>query len=402
MLVPVEEVWNECLNESVLDNPQGNSWLYVVIHMNAYAHLLWIQRSSFGVMSGSNLMDIWDCLCKNLEIRDVTLEDVSKKGNVDLRLLCGAAHARSWFDRWGYKVWRESYGVDEVKYEVALAYLRNLDIYQVVEVFRKVEDQYALVHRLEGVLERYRRLSRFPFKTLSDLLAFILTYPAKSRMAKEARTIASIPCKGWTREQIKEALKILINILDTRGPVSGEDLLEYAISTMKNLKCGRHQIVACKENPISNLMEYRLETVPLLTSEAIDYFDDAVFVYETVVLQYPKVGSEYSMVKLCVDIMLKYNYLMKGTKPCCKGSGKKVKCKCGTCKDDGERFLQCNMCEVYEHLKCSGLDKTDTEAYVHICDCCLTEEEEKQLVAEAKEKSKAGLDIIGEDEVRQI
>ncbi|PRQ50510.1 hypothetical protein RchiOBHm_Chr2g0134011 [Rosa chinensis] len=322
MLVPVEEVWNECLNESVLDNPQGNSLLYVVIHMNAYAHLLWIQRSSSGVMSGSNLMDIWDCLCKNLEIRDVTLEDVSKKGNVDLRLLCGVAYGRSWFGRWGYKFWRGSYGVDEVKYEIALACLRNLDISQVVEVFRKVEDQYALVHRLEGVLERYRRLSHSPFKTLSDLLVFILTYPAKSRMAKEACTIASIPRKGWTREQINETLKVLINILDKRGPVSGEDLieaasskvspgelLEYVISTMKNLKCGMHQIVARKENPISNLTEYSLETVPLLTTEAIDYYGDAVFVYETVVLQYPEVGSEYSMVKLCVDTMLNCAYL---------------------------------------------------------------------------------------------
>ncbi|PRQ46750.1 hypothetical protein RchiOBHm_Chr2g0092391 [Rosa chinensis] len=87
-------------------------------------------------MSGSNLMDIWDCLCQNLEIRDVTLEVVSKKGNVDLRLLCGVAHGRSWFDRWGYKFWRGSYGVDEVKYEIALAYLRNLNIYQVATRWR--------------------------------------------------------------------------------------------------------------------------------------------------------------------------------------------------------------------------------------------------------------------------
>ncbi|PRQ46763.1 putative Zinc finger, RING/FYVE/PHD-type [Rosa chinensis] len=382
--------------------------------MNAYAHLLWIQRSSSGVMSSSNLMDIWDCLCKNLEIRDVTLEDVAKKGNVDLRLLCGVAYGRSWFGRWGYKFWRGSYGVDEVKYEIALACLCNLDISQVVEVFRKVEDQYALVHRLKRILECYESLSPSPFKTLSDLLTFMLTYPAKSMMAKEAHTIASIPRKSWTRDQIKEALMVLINILDKRGPIRGEDLseaassevstselLDYAISTMKNLKCARHQIVACKENPISNLMEYGLETLPLLTTEPLDVHGDAVFVYETVVLQYPEVGSEYSMVKLCVDTMLKYNYLMKGTEPCCKGSGKKVECKCGMSKDDGERFLKCNLCEVYEYLKCSGMDKTDTEAYVHICDCCLTEQKEKQLVAEAKEKSKAELDIIGEDEVRQ-
>lgn len=107
-------------------------------------------------------------------------------------------------------------------------------------------------------------------------------------------------------------------------------------------------------------------------------------------------------VKLSVDSVLNCKCLLEGEESYSKDAGKKVKCKCGTYKDDGERLVQCNMCEVYEHLKCSGVDKIDTEVHVHICDGCLTEQKEEQLVAEAKEKSKAELEIVGEDEVRQI
>lgn len=40
-----------------------------------------------------------------------------------------------------------------------------------------------------------------------------------------------------------------------------------------------------------------------------------------------------------------------------------MKRKCGMYKDDGNKLLQCNMCEVYEQLKCSEVDKIDTEVY---------------------------------------
>lgn len=273
--------------------------------------------------------EVYCMICRN-----VTIEDVSKKGDVDLRLFCGVVHGRSWFGRWGYNFWRGSYGVDEVKYEVALAYLRNLDIDQVVEVFCKVEGESSLVHRLKGIL-LYRNLSGLDsIKTLIDMLVFLLTYPAKSRMTTEALPVENIPCKSWTRKQINGAVVVLVKILKNRGSnaitredlsdaasseVSPSGLVDYVISSMRrNLKVGKHQIVVCRENPISKLLEYWLERVPLPATNLIDVWSDVVFLYETIVLRYPKLGSEYSMVKLSVDSLLSCKYLLKGAEPCTK------------------------------------------------------------------------------------
>lgn len=110
---------------------------------------------------------------------------------------------------------------------------------------------------------------------------------------------------------------ILVKILYMRGSnaIAREDLsdaascevnqsglVEYVISSMRrNLKIGKHPIVVCRENPISKMLEYWLEIVPFPTTATIDVYSQTIFVYETIVLRYPKLDTKYSMVKLSVD-----------------------------------------------------------------------------------------------------
>lgn len=47
-----------------------------------------------------------------------------------------------------------------------------------------------------------------------------------------------------------------------------------------------------------------------------------------------------------------------------------VKCKCGTRDDDGERMVACDICEVWHHTRCSGIDDSKTMPPLFVCDSC--------------------------------
>ncbi|CAI9110277.1 OLC1v1010271C2 [Oldenlandia corymbosa var. corymbosa] len=48
----------------------------------------------------------------------------------------------------------------------------------------------------------------------------------------------------------------------------------------------------------------------------------------------------------------------------------KVNCKCGAQDDDGERMIACDMCEVWHHTYCCGIEDSQAAASVFICDTC--------------------------------
>lgn len=51
-------------------------------------------------LSGQQIMGIWDALCTLLATREVTVEDVSNKGSMLLRVLHVAAYGTTWYV-WG-------------------------------------------------------------------------------------------------------------------------------------------------------------------------------------------------------------------------------------------------------------------------------------------------------------
>ncbi|KAL9243829.1 hypothetical protein vseg_017671 [Gypsophila vaccaria] len=47
-----------------------------------------------------------------------------------------------------------------------------------------------------------------------------------------------------------------------------------------------------------------------------------------------------------------------------------VKCSCGATDDDGERMVSCDICEVWQHTRCSGIDDSDGVPPLFVCQMC--------------------------------
>ncbi|KAA8524837.1 hypothetical protein F0562_011260 [Nyssa sinensis] len=47
-----------------------------------------------------------------------------------------------------------------------------------------------------------------------------------------------------------------------------------------------------------------------------------------------------------------------------------VKCECGALDDDGERMVACDICEVWQHTRCSGIDNVDAVPPFFVCARC--------------------------------
>uniref|UniRef100_A0A7N0UKI6 PHD-type domain-containing protein n=3 Tax=Kalanchoe fedtschenkoi TaxID=63787 RepID=A0A7N0UKI6_KALFE len=48
----------------------------------------------------------------------------------------------------------------------------------------------------------------------------------------------------------------------------------------------------------------------------------------------------------------------------------KVKCRCGAADDDGERMISCDMCEVWQHTRCLGIDDAEAVPSLFLCQEC--------------------------------
>lgn len=61
--------WHKPLNEESLDNQ--SHLLHGVIHCNGYGHLLCLNGIEGGskILSGREIMDLWDRICTNLRAR---------------------------------------------------------------------------------------------------------------------------------------------------------------------------------------------------------------------------------------------------------------------------------------------------------------------------------------------
>ncbi|KAL6001238.1 hypothetical protein ACLOJK_006970 [Asimina triloba] len=50
----------------------------------------------------------------------------------------------------------------------------------------------------------------------------------------------------------------------------------------------------------------------------------------------------------------------------------KVDCPCGAKDDDGERMVACDVCEVWQHTRCGGIDDADAVPALFLCARCAT------------------------------
>ncbi|GMY32865.1 PHD finger protein MALE MEIOCYTE DEATH 1, partial [Fagus crenata] len=101
----------------------------------------------------------------------ITVEDVSKKRSMDLRLLYGVAYGHSWFGKWGYKFCRGSFGVAEYNYNKAIEILSSLELDQIIQDFSNTDQ----CRDIKQIIRHCRNMSETQLVTIKDLLRFMLT-----------------------------------------------------------------------------------------------------------------------------------------------------------------------------------------------------------------------------------
>ncbi|XP_021864018.1 PHD finger protein MALE MEIOCYTE DEATH 1 [Spinacia oleracea] len=47
-----------------------------------------------------------------------------------------------------------------------------------------------------------------------------------------------------------------------------------------------------------------------------------------------------------------------------------VRCSCGATDDDGERMVSCDICEAWQHTRCTGIEDTETVPPLFVCQTC--------------------------------
>ncbi|KAJ0098994.1 hypothetical protein Patl1_20932 [Pistacia atlantica] len=309
VIIPNDYHWNKHLKDDVFR--VHNHLLHGLIHCNGFGHLLCINGIEGGCkyLCGREIMDLWDRICTILQARKITVEDVSKKKSMDLRLLLGVAYGHPWFGRWGYRFYRGSFGVAEHNYNRAIEILSSLELDNIMQDFRDTNKW----RQIKQIIHCYRDMSETQLITLKDLLRFMLTFKScasaqkKPIMANNAPSLsiskpsmrASLRNKSlvkdkssnyrkftnlianmdsrWSARRLESSAKVIANALLEkkveefgRGGMSRQELrdaarmqigdtglLDYVLKSMNNVIVGDH-IVHRAVNPRTRLLEYTI------------------------------------------------------------------------------------------------------------------------------------------------
>ncbi|KAI3936878.1 hypothetical protein MKW98_020583 [Papaver atlanticum] len=284
--------------------------LHGLIHCNGFGHLMNINGFEGGskFLSGQQIMDLWDRICTALRVRKITVEDVSHRGSMDLRLLYGIADGHSWFGRWGYTFCPGSFNGTEKAYNTAIEMLSSWNLDDIVQVSGNYE-------YMKKIIEAYRELSKTQLITTRDLFAFMLgnckafskphcvveaitksvqqRLPLKdvtnkhSNSSKISRSrlkntkkpcssskfisFAHMPTNTWPARRLDYAAEVIVNALKAKGSVMSRlelrdaarefigdtGLLDFVLSSSDNLIFGEN-FVCRTRNPVTNQFEFTL------------------------------------------------------------------------------------------------------------------------------------------------
>ncbi|KAL8096782.1 hypothetical protein AgCh_037660 [Apium graveolens] len=452
MIIPVDDEWTKPLDDGVFD--MNTHLLHGLIHCNGFGHLLSINGMEGGskFLYGKEIMDLWDRICTNLHTRKITVEDVSVKRGMNLRLLHGiAAYGRPWFGRWGYRFCQGSFGVTNEKYERAIELLSCLGLDQIIQDFCSSK----LYSDVKRIICYYRDTTR---KYVQNKNAS----KRKNGRCKKFTTLASNLDSRWPMKRMQYVAEVAVNALREKKAANGgyncetsrqevrdaarmrigdTGLIDYILKSMNNVIVGGH--VVCRDvNPQTRVLEYTIEEVcengaavqvdpgsnlvvlsqdqPQAIMPGIDVYSDIAYLYNNVFLEYQ--NSEW--VELAVERVLDSKQFVKewlfidepdqllrerilvtevsglegvedgevlfgivesGSELCFRAVGMDfgselkyeggadnwtVKCKCRTRDDGGERMVACDICEVWQHTRCIGIDDFNTMPPLFVCDSC--------------------------------
>ncbi|XP_014519751.1 PHD finger protein MALE STERILITY 1 [Vigna radiata var. radiata] len=324
--------------KSKLIELQGHM-MHGVFHSNGFGHLLCVNGLEMGSnLAGNQIMDFWNRLCKGLQARKVSLNDISQKKGMELRLVNGIGYSESWFSRWGYKFGRGSFGVTQSMYQKAIEAIRSMPLYLITHHITNSN------HAIPLIFSRYQTLSDQSLLTLGDLFSYMLDL--KSRLPPET-SIASYTTTAlletncrWSPKRIEMATRVIVEALKktefrwvsrqqvrdaARAYIGDTGLLDFVLKSLGNHVVGNY-LVRRSLNPVTKVLEYCLEDISKVypCNESLvmsnkykitrtQLMKDMLYLYKYILIDpKPIMGSEFlSAIPLAARIILDTKYFIR-------------------------------------------------------------------------------------------
>jgi len=187
--------------------------MHGTLHANGCGHLKRINGREAGsrVLSGQQLIQIWEKICHLLRAREVSVEDVSQKYGVEFRLLNPVACGKTWYGTFGYQFGKGSFGNTGATHRKAAERLRGFTLENVRADFKAMggtnpgavsawvgaggANAYAIgaagslvTGNVLEVISRYEKImGKYAPKTLGDLVSLLLRLQRIVRKKEKAR-----------------------------------------------------------------------------------------------------------------------------------------------------------------------------------------------------------------------
>ncbi|CAK7326869.1 unnamed protein product [Dovyalis caffra] len=289
--------------------------MHGVFHSNGFGHLLCVNGMEAGsTLAGWQVMEFWDRLCKGLRARKVSLNDISQKRSMELRLLYGVAFSEPWFGRWGYKFGRGSFGVTQPMHQKAIETIQGMPLCILVHYLGNSN------HHIPVIFSRYQTLSDHSLVTLGDLFRFMLDL--KTHLPDE-NCIDSYnvePTCRWSPKRVEMATRVIVEALKraefrwvsrqdvrdaARAYIGDTGLLDFVLKSLGNHVVGNYLVRRCL-NPVTKVLEYCLEDVSNVYPEQLG-----------LVINNSKMKGRYKMARpqLMKDMLYLYKCILKDQKP---------------------------------------------------------------------------------------
>ncbi|KAK4741710.1 hypothetical protein SAY87_025298 [Trapa incisa] len=278
--VMTQDVAEEWIYQQLEDSVNTHHLLHAVVHANGFGHLLRVNGKEGGskVLSGCDMMDFWDRLCKMLRVRKITVMDVSKKYGLEYRLLHAVMKGYPWYGNWGYEFCVGSFGVTYDIYADAVKTLSNLPL-------------STFIHSEQGCLQNtvvfYKSLSekqeQHDLVNIRDLFVFLMNLIQNAHKSSPMTTYCvawdwsgAVPDTTFTHRssdvgRVQEAMvKVLLAVTGSkwvswrtlRGAVcrlGTPQLLDYCLRGLAGKTVSGGLVVVARIDPSSGATEYRLE-----------------------------------------------------------------------------------------------------------------------------------------------
>uniref|UniRef100_A0A0D9VY84 Zinc finger PHD-type domain-containing protein n=1 Tax=Leersia perrieri TaxID=77586 RepID=A0A0D9VY84_9ORYZ len=289
-IIPASAHWDHHLGADVLLG-RNDHLLHGMIHSNGFGHLVMLRGRDGGstVLSGCDIMDIWDRLCSVLRARAVSVVDFSQKRSLDLRLLLGVAYGETWFTRWGYCLAKGCFSVSTSTYAASMEalaslpvdYLRSRHVRRVVTIYRRLSNNPLVTVRefLRCLLDwkhREQPLS-LPHVRACTRLQFMLPKPVMKRDRQQPcqrfeDVVDLLQCR-WSKRRLLHAAEVVVDRLlehgggemtrqavrdAARGAIGDTGLLDFVIKSLGDTIVGNY-IVRRLPNAETHLLHFSLE-----------------------------------------------------------------------------------------------------------------------------------------------